>query len=91
MKNLNSKQGHTEADFNLDITKDVCPLTFVKTKLLSERMDKGQTAEVRLRGDEPLLNVPRSLKEHGHEIISLAPEPSTDADQGIHRLVFRKN
>ena len=41
------------ADFALDITRDVCPLTFVKTKLLLERMAPGDTAEIRLIGQEP--------------------------------------
>jgi tRNA 2-thiouridine synthesizing protein A len=91
MKNFDSKQGHVEADFSLDITSDVCPLTFVKTKLLSERMEKGQTAIVRLRGAEPLLNVPRSLREHGHEIVSLMPEQGESQEEGVHSLIFRKN
>ncbi|MDP6884736.1 MAG: sulfurtransferase TusA family protein, partial [Rhodospirillales bacterium] len=37
-------------DLFLDITQEVCPLTFVKTKLLLERMAPGQTAAVRLGG-----------------------------------------
>ena len=62
------------ADYVLDITRDVCPLTFVKTKLLLERMAAGQTAEIRLKGAEPLENVPRSVREHGHEVLSLEPD-----------------
>jgi len=46
-KSTNTGEG--EADFFIDITDEVCPLTFVKTKLLIERMASGQTAEVRLR------------------------------------------
>jgi TusA-related sulfurtransferase len=45
------------ADYFLDITSDVCPLTFVKTKLLIERMRPGQIAEIRLSRGEPLENV----------------------------------
>jgi tRNA 2-thiouridine synthesizing protein A len=91
MKNIDSINIHFKEDFILDITTDVCPLTFVKTKLLSERMDKGQTAVIRLCGAEPLLNVPRSLQEHGHKIILLAPEHGECKEKGIHRLIFRKN
>ena len=58
----------------LDITADVCPLTFVKTKLLIENMASGQIAEVRLNAGEPLHNVPRAVKEHGHAVLALAPE-----------------
>jgi TusA-related sulfurtransferase len=59
------------ADYFLDITDKICPMTFVKTKLLVERMEIGETAQIRLRSGEPLENVPRSLKEIGQEIISL--------------------
>jgi TusA-related sulfurtransferase len=73
----------------IDITGDVCPFTFVKTKLLVERMQPGETATVRLKGAEPLKNVPRSLREHGHEVISLDPDAGEGAD-GVYRLVLRK-
>ncbi|KAA5605384.1 sulfurtransferase TusA family protein [Roseospira marina] len=73
----------------IDITEDICPFTFVKTKLLVERMRPGETAQVRLRGLEPLRNVPRSLREHGHEIISMEAERGQGPD-GVHRLVLRK-
>ena len=62
------------ADHLLDITRDVCPLTFVTTKLLLERMSSGETADIRLTGAEPLENVPRSVREHGHEVLFLEPE-----------------
>jgi TusA-related sulfurtransferase len=64
----------TKTEYFIDITGDVCPLTFVKTKLLLERMPVGAVAMVRLKGVQPLDNVPRSVKAHGHEVISLAPE-----------------
>ncbi len=80
---------HHTADFYLDITGEVCPMTFVRTKLVVERMSPGQTAEVRLAGREPLANVPRSVVELGHEIVALDPEPGEAAD-GIHRLLIRK-
>ncbi len=73
-------------DVFLDITSDVCPLTFVKTKLLIERMESGQVAEVRLNDGEPLSNVPRSVKEHGHEVLSLVQE---SGDSGVWRLRLR--
>ncbi|HEX9810274.1 MAG TPA: sulfurtransferase TusA family protein [Alphaproteobacteria bacterium] len=79
------------AHYFLDITADVCPLTFVKTKLLIERMARGDVAEVRLRGAEPLENVPRSVREHGHEVISLVPaEAGRAAPDDIHVLRMRK-
>ena len=62
----------------------------VKTKLLIERMATGQTAEVRLKGREPLENVPRSVSDHGHSVISLEVESPTEPEDGIHRLILKK-
>ena len=70
------KKTTQNVDFFLDITSDVCPMTFVKTKLLIERMSSGQTAEIRLNAGEPLENVPRAVEEHGHTVLALAPERS---------------
>lgn len=70
----------------LDITADVCPLTFVKTKLLLEKMPPGALATVRLKGAQPLDNVPRSVKAHGHEVVSLAPEDNSSAAVADPRL-----
>jgi TusA-related sulfurtransferase len=77
------------ANYYLDITGEVCPLTFVKTKLAIEKMQSGETLEVRLKGSEPLRNVPRSVRELGHSILMLQAEPGEDA-QGVHRLRVRK-
>ncbi|MBC7950682.1 MAG: sulfurtransferase TusA family protein [Rhodospirillaceae bacterium] len=77
------------ANYYLDITSDACPMTFVRTKLLVERMAAGETLEVRLKGSEPLLNVPKSVAELGHHIISLTPEEA-EGTTGIHRLLIRK-
>ena len=82
--------GLPEADFFIDITDQVCPLTFVKTKLLIESMPAGKLAEVRLKGAEPLENVPRSVEEHGHEILALRAESDDAAVNGVHRLLLRK-
>ncbi len=75
-------------DHYLDITAYVCPMTFVKTKLLAESMTAGEVAEVRLNAGEPLENVPRSLREEGHEVLSLEPEAARP--DGVHILRFRR-
>lgn len=81
---------NTEHDYFLDITNDVCPMTFVRTKLLIEKMNPGETACVRLHGNEPLENVPRSVREIGHEVVSLQPE-NADAPDGVQLLVVKKS
>ena len=75
------------ADFSLDISTEVCPLTFVRTKLLIERMSVGQTAEILLKGAEPLANVPRAVRANGHTVLRL---DSLDEASGLHRLFIRK-
>lgn len=67
-------------DYFLDISAEVCPMTFVKTKLLLERMPPGSIAKVRLRGTEPLENVPRSVEEMGHRILNCAPDEDAGDD-----------
>ena len=73
------------ADRELDITNDVCPMTFVRTRLALDRMQPGQTLLVRLRGAEPLANVPRAAAELGHAVLAL----DTGAD-GVSRLLLRR-
>jgi TusA-related sulfurtransferase len=84
-RTVNSKRGD-HPDFFIDITNEVCPMTFVRTKLLIERMTPGQTAEIRLQGAEPLGNVPRSIVECGHRILSMAPENPAAGPHSVHRL-----
>lgn len=74
----------------LDISADVCPMTFVRTKLLIERMSTGETATVRLAGLEPLKNVPLAVRAHGLEILSLEPENPAGERGGPHLLKIRK-
>lgn len=80
---------NSEINHQLDITGEVCPLTFVKTKLIIEKMAPGEVLEVRLKGAEPLRNVPRSVTELGHTIVSIVAETGEVAT-GVHRLCLRK-
>jgi tRNA 2-thiouridine synthesizing protein A len=70
----------------LDITREVCPMTYVRTKLKLESLGDGAVLEVFLKGSEPLKNVPRSAREEGHEVLALEPRPD-----GTHRLLLRKH
>jgi TusA-related sulfurtransferase len=62
-------------------------MTYVRTKVKLEEMEAGEVLEIRLRGPEPVKNVPRSAREEGHEVVSLTP---LDAGAGEYRLVIRK-
>ncbi len=46
-------------------------MTFVRTKLKLERMRPGEVLSVRLRGEEPLRNVPRAARDEGHTILGI--------------------
>ncbi len=61
-------------DESIDITGEVCPMTFVRTKLKLERMKPGEVLSVRLKGDEPLRNVPRAARDEGHTILGIVAE-----------------
>ena len=56
---------------SLDITEELCPMTYVRTKLALEDMARGERLVVWLRPGEAAVNVPRSLVEDGHRVLSL--------------------
>ncbi len=72
-------------DETVDITGKVCPLTFVKTKVALEELDDGEVIAIRMNDGEPVQNVPRSVKEEGHQILKLV-----DNEDGTYNLIVRK-
>ena len=79
---------NTEAalpDRTLDITRDLCPMTFVRTRLALDRLAPGQRLLVLLKGEEPRRNVPRSTREHGHKVLAEQTGPD-----GITRLLLER-
>lgn len=77
------------ADFQItdtvDITDVVCPVTFVKAKVALEELDDGDILAVRLNDGEPVQNVPRSIKEEGHQVLKL-----DENGDGTYTLYVRK-
>lgn len=69
----------------IDITNVNCPITFVKAKVALEELEEGEVLKVHMNGGEPAENVPRSIKEEGHEILDLVG----NAD-GTYDLFVRK-
>jgi TusA-related sulfurtransferase len=55
----------------LNITKEHCPMTFVKTKIELSKLQPGDTLEVLLTEGEPLDNVPRNAKEQGYNVLAV--------------------
>lgn len=72
-------------DDTVDITDVVCPVTFVKAKVALEELDDGQILAVRMNDGEPVQNVPRSIKEEGHQILKLNTN-----DDGTYTLIVKK-
>ena len=72
-------------DDTVDITDVVCPTTFVKAKVALEELDDGQVLAVKMKDGEPAQNVPRSIKEEGHQILKLV-----DGEDGTYTLYVRK-
>ena len=74
-----------EIDDTVDITDVVCPVTFVKAKVALEELDDGQILAIRMNDGEPVQNVPRSIKEEGHQILKLNTN-----DDGTYTLIVKK-
>ena len=74
-----------EIDETVDITDVVCPVTFVKAKVALEELDDGQILAIRMNDGEPVQNVPRSIKEEGHQILKLNTN-----DDGTYTLIVKK-
>lgn len=72
-------------DDTVDITDVVCPVTFVKAKVALEELDEGQILSIRMNDGEPVQNVPRSIKEEGHQILKL-----DDNEDGTYTLYVKK-
>ena len=72
-------------DDTVDITDVVCPTTFVKAKVALEELDDGQILSVKMNDGEPVQNVPRSIKEEGHQILKLI-----DNEDGTYNLIVKK-
>lgn len=69
----------------VDITDVVCPVTFVKAKVALEELDDGQILSIRMNDGEPVQNVPRSIKEEGHQVLKLAGN-----EDGTYTLYVKK-
>ncbi len=71
--------------FQLDITKEHCPMTFVKAKLELEKLDDGDILEILLKEGEPLDNVPKTAEQQGFRVLE-----TTRVRDGIYKVVIQK-
>ena len=69
----------------LDITKEHCPMTFVKTNIELAKLQPGDILEVLLAEGEPLDNVPRNAGEQGYHVLSVEHVEGT-----THKVTIKK-
>ncbi|MBT7076737.1 MAG: sulfurtransferase TusA family protein [Pelagibacterales bacterium] len=55
----------------IDMLDEVCPMTFVKTKLAIEKINQGERIKIIYNSQEAKTNVPKSLDELNHKVISI--------------------
>ncbi len=55
----------------LDIRGEVCPFTFVKSKLVLEQMEEGEVLRVIIDYEPSAENVPKSMREEGQEVLAV--------------------
>lgn len=67
-----------EADKEINIKGEVCPYTFVKTKLTLETMEPGEVLRVIVDHLPATDNIPRSLKGEGNEVLDVRQINETD-------------
>jgi TusA-related sulfurtransferase len=58
-------------DRELDLHGEVCPYTFVRSKLALEEMASGQVLAITVDNSESASNVPRSLSLEGHDVLAV--------------------
>ncbi|MFZ8862787.1 MAG: sulfurtransferase TusA family protein [Thermocrinis sp.] len=73
------------ADRELDIRGEVCPFTFVKSKLVLEQMELGQVLRVVLDYPPSVESVPKSMREEGQEVLAI-----NKLDNNTWEILIRK-
>jgi TusA-related sulfurtransferase len=76
-----------QADHEIDIRGDVCPYTFVKSKLKIESMNVGEVLRIVTDHEPATKNVPRSMENEGHEILS----PPHKIGETVWEFFIKKN
>ena len=59
----------------VDLRGICCPANFVRAKLALEEFETGEDVRILLDDGEAVKNVPRSLKEEGHQLLALKETP----------------
>jgi tRNA 2-thiouridine synthesizing protein A len=73
----------------LDLRGEVCPYTFVKSKLTIERMATGEELLVIVDWEPSSRNVPKSMRLIGEEVVSVVRKPDGTWEILLKRLTAR--
>ena len=76
-----------KADQQLNLKGEVCPYTFVKSKLALEEMEVGQVLQVIVDHLPAVENVPRSMKNEGQQVLDISQVNDTDWCITIRRAI----
>jgi tRNA 2-thiouridine synthesizing protein A len=68
MKEIDQK---IHPDKELNLKGEICPYTFVRSKLAIEGMEAGQILRVIVNYEPAIRNVPRSMEAEGNEILGI--------------------
>jgi TusA-related sulfurtransferase len=74
IEQVSMREDMTEGFVELDLRGEVCPFTFVKTKLQLEGMENGERLTVIFDYAPAVSSVPRSVKSEGHNILGIEKE-----------------
>lgn len=74
------------ADYELDLRGVMCPVNFVKTRLLLDKIAAGDLLDVILDGGEPLESVSSSIESEGYVI-----EKTIQLTDATYRISIRKS
>lgn len=77
------------ADRKIDLKGEVCPYTFVKSLIALEEMEEGQVLRVIVDYLPSAENVPRSLRDEGHEIVDVVQLNDRDWAITVRKLALK--
>lgn len=76
-----SSSGNPAPTATLDLRGEVCPYTFVRTRLQLEALELGTCLDVLVDHEPATRNVPRSARDWGQDVDSVA-----EVEPGVWRI-----
>ena len=82
---MDGAKQETKADKAINLKGEVCPYTFVRSKLAIEDMLPGQVLRIVVDHEPATRNVPRSMENEGNETLDISKLNDSD-----WQIVIRK-